>query len=400
MPFFKQFDKALLSIGTSGEQSSGQESSSSVAATKPAAASASDSPSDMFSGDTAASAPDSNSNIESSLLLTELSDAKSRIDKLESLNAALLARASKLEKTNESFATERETASAKMTNLQLELRMANMEAEHAARSARDRESSLAEMQLEIDLVTKSAMDANVRAAVGEEAAKTVQTDREYVRELEVKVTALQEWALAAAEAKRVAQERAARLEEKIRDLTEVDDDNGGLGGGGGGGKLSAGNADGSERRLWAQNLHTSGFGGGGGKLGSAGNADGSERRLWAQHSSLVVGAGLVGTRVHVLGDAVLEANESVVLRWQFDLTPTDTDIIFSILKGRWEGVQKSAQLKSADAIIRSRTVLGGAAGEATGAFAVKNACTLVWSNESSWVRPKTVKYTVEAFAVS
>jgi len=191
-----------------------------------------------------------------------------------------------------------------------------------------------------------------------------------VRELETKVTALQEWALAAAEAKRVAQERAARLEEKIRDLTEADDDNGGLGGGGGG------------------------------KLGSAGNADGSERRLWAQHSSLVVGAGLVGTRVHVLGDAVLEANESVVLRWQFDLTPTDTEIVFSILKGRWEGVQKSSQLKSADAIIRGRTVLGGAAGEATGAFAVKNACTLVWSNESSWVRPKTVKYTVEAFAVS
>ena len=322
----------------------------------------------MFDANTAA--PDSNSNIESSLLLTELSDAKSRIDKLESLNAALLARASKLEKTNESFAAERETAAAKMTNLQLELRMAKMEAEHAARSARDRESSLAEMQLEIDLVTKSAMDANVRAAVGEEAAKTVQTDREYVRELETKVTALQEWALAAAEAKRVAQERAARLEEKIRDLTEADDDNGGLGGGGGG------------------------------KLGSTGNADGSERRLWAQHSSLVVGAGLVGTRVHVLGDAVLEANESVVLRWQFDLTPTDTDIVFSILKGRWEGVQKSAQLKSADAIIRGRTVLGGAAGEATGAFAVKNACTLVWSNESSWVRPKTVKYTVEAFAVS
>ena len=371
MPFFKQFDKALLSIGTSGEQSSGQESSSSVAATKPAAASASDSTSDMFGGDTTNTAAPDSTNIESSLLLTELSDAKSRIDKLESLNAALLARASKLEKTNESFTAERETAAAKMTNLQLELRMAKMEAEHAARSARDRESSLAEMQLEIDLVTKSAMDANVRAAVGEEAAKTVQTDREYVRELEVKVTALQEWALAAAEAKRVAQERAARLEEKIRDLTEVDDDNGGLGGGGGGGKL-----------------------------GSAGNADGSERRLWAQHSSLVVGAGLVGTRVHVLGDTVLEANESVVLRWQFDLTPTDTDIIFSILKGRWEGVQKSAQLKSADAIIRSRTVLGGAAGEATGAFAVKNACTLVWSNESSWVRPKTVKYTVEAFAAS
>jgi len=324
-----------------------------------------DSASDFFGGDTSGgAAPDSGgANVESSLLLTELSDAKARIDKLESLNAALLARASKLEKTNESFADEREKAAAKMTNLQLELRMAKMEAEHAARSARDRESSLAEMQLEIDLVTKSAMDANVRAAVGEEAAKTVQTDKEYVKELEIKVTALQEWALAAAEAKRVAQERAARLEEKIRDLTEVDEDGG----------LS------------------------GGKLGST--SAGNERRLWSQHSSLVVGAGLVGSRVHVLGDAILEPNESVVLRWKFDLTPTDTDIVFSILKGRWEQVKKSSQLKSADAIIRDRTVLGGAAGEATGAFAVKNACTLVWSNEKSWVRPKTVKYTVEAFAI-
>ena len=357
----QQFDKALLSIGTS-EQASGQESSSSAA--KPSASAGVDSASDLFGGDTGASAPDSGgANVESSLLLTELSDAKARIDKLESLNAALLARASKLEKTNESFADEREKAAAKMTNLQLELRMAKMEAEHAARSARDRESSLAEMQLEIDLVTKSAMDANVRAAVGEEAAKTVQTDKEYVKELEAKVTALQEWALAAAEAKRVAQERAARLEEKIRDLTEVDEDGG----------LS------------------------GGTMGST-NA-GSERRLWQQHSSLVVGAGLVGTRVHVLGDAVLEPNESVVLRWKFDLTPADTDIVFSILKGRWEEVKKSSQLKSADAIIRDRTVLGGAAGEATGAFAVKNACTLVWSNEKSWVRPKTVKYTVEAFAI-
>ena len=357
----RQFDKALLSIGTS-EQASGQESSSSAA--KPSASAGVDSASDLFGGDIGASAPDSGgANVESSLLLTELSDAKARIDKLESLNAALLARASKLEKTNESFADEREKAAAKMTNLQLELRMAKMEAEHAARSARDRESSLAEMQLEIDLVTKSAMDANVRAAFGEEAAKTVQTDKEYVKELEVKVTALQEWALAAAEAKRVAQERAARLEEKIRDLTEVDEDGG----------LS------------------------GGKMGST-NA-GSERRLWQQHSSLVVGAGLVGTRVHVLGDAVLEPNESVVLRWKFDLTPADTDIVFSILKGRWEEVKKSSQLKSADAIIRDRTVLGGAAGEATGAFAVKNACTLVWSNEKSWVRPKTVKYTVEAFAI-
>ena len=58
----------------------------------------------------------------------------------------------------------------------------------------------------------------------------------YPREVLATVSGMHLWlligvtlvALAAAEAKRVAQERAARLEEKIRDLTEVDDDNGGL----------------------------------------------------------------------------------------------------------------------------------------------------------------------------
>mmetsp|Transcript_32329 Transcript_32329/g.69989 ORF Transcript_32329/g.69989 Transcript_32329/m.69989 type:complete len:603 (+) Transcript_32329:107-1915(+) len=374
--FETNFDKALLSIGTSGGQSSGQDPSSSSSKTPSAAAAAVISAneaeaaavlSDELYGDNAAAS--AGSNVESTLLLTELSEAKARIDKLESLNAALLARASKLEKTNESLAEEREKAVSKVTNLQLELRMAKMEAEQAARSARERESSLAEMQLEIDLVTKSAMDANVRAAEGMEAVKTVQTDKEHVKELEVKVKALQEWALAAAEAKRVAQERAAHLEEKVRDLTEPDDDVG-LGRG-------------------------SGVGGGG--MGSA--SSGNERRLWSQHSSLVVGAGLVGTRVHVLGDAPIEANESVVLRWKFDLTPSDTDILFSVLKGRWEGATKPGQLKSADAIIRDRMVTGGAAGETTGAFVINNACTLVWSNERSWVRPKTVKYTVEAYAV-
>jgi len=78
---------------------------------------------------------------------------------------------------------------------------------------------------------------------------------------------------------------------------------------------------------------------------------------------------------------------------------TLTDILFSVLKGRWEGATKPGQLKSADAIIRDRMVTGGAAGETTGAFVINNACTLVWSNERSWVRPKTVKCTVEAYAV-
>ena len=67
-------------------------------------------------------------------------------------------------------------------------------------------------------------------------------------------------------------------------------------------------------------------------------------------------------------------------------------------RGPFEAI-KRPQLKGADAIFRDRVVAGGGAGEATGAFAIKGSCKLVWSNETAWVRPKTVKYTVEAYAV-
>lgn len=48
---------------------------------------------------------------------------------------------------------------------------------------------------------------------------------------------------------------------------------------------------------------------------------------------------------------------------------------------------------------KNRTVTGGAAGETEAAFAVQNACTLLWSNHSSWVRPRTIKYAVDIVAV-
>ena len=46
-----------------------------------------------------------------------------------------------------------------------------------------------------------------------------------------------------------------------------------------------------------------------------------------------------------------------------------------------------------------RTVTGGAAGETEGAFAVQNACTMLWSNEKSWVRPRSIKYVIDIVAV-
>ena len=57
------------------------------------------------------------------------------------------------------------------------------------------------------------------------------------------------------------------------------------------------------------------------------------------------------------------------------------------------------QIKTADPLMKSRIVLGGGGGEVQSAFVVQNACTLVWSNEHTWVRPRTIKYSIEAFAV-
>ena len=108
--------------------------------------------------------------------------------------------------------------------------------------------------------------------------------------------------------------------------------------------------------------------------------------------------GMVGGRVIELGDVNLTANESVVLRWKFDLTPSDINILFSVVRGRWED-NSPAKLRKADALFRDKNVKGGGAGEVSGAFDVRGACTLVWNNSTSWVRPKTVKYTCEAYAV-
>ena len=89
--------------------------------------------------------------------------------------------------------------------------------------------------------------------------------------------------------------------------------------------------------------------------------------------------------------------ETVILRWKFDITPSDQDIMFSILKGKVD--KTMAMDKGTDAVIRNRLVTGGGGGEVQGAFVVQNACTLVWSNTHSWVRPRTVKYSLEALAI-
>jgi hypothetical protein len=256
---------------------------------------------------------------------------------------------------------ERDELSLKVSHLQLEKRMAVMEAEHATRAMQEKAASLAEMQLEIDLVTKASHQANVRASQGEVLIKHVKTDKKHVQELEVKVQALQEWALASSEAKTLAQERVRLLEAQMRamqqhsssSLSTLDDD------------------------------HSS-----------------QERILWSGNGSLVVGAGDVGVRVVALDAehvSQVRLSDRVILRWQFDLTTTDCTIDFSILKGACE--TKASQAK-ADYFIHNRMVNGGAAGDVENAFAIQNACTLLWSNQKSWVRPRTVKYTVHAIVVT
>lgn len=376
--FDTNFDKALLSMANQQDEDENGVNASS-----------------QSGGEATTSYLKSNSMEEgenvSSMLLTELSQAKSRIEQLEGTNESLMKRSGLLEDDNMNYQQERQSVNLKMSNLQLELRMARMETENATRAMREKASSLAEMQMEIDLVTKSAMNANARAAEGIEVVKSVKTDKAHVKELEAKVAALQEWAIASASAKEITLEQNKDLQKRLdamieeaayRDATAATEE------------ASKGDKIGS-LALRKKSKATSVIAG---DLSvETQKWDSSiERRLWTKSSSLVVGAGMVMSHIIKLGDCHIGKNESVLLRWKFDITPNDVDIVFSILKGQYEDHRA---MREADAIMRNRTVVSGGGGEVQGAFVKQNACTLVWSNQHSWVRPRSIKYVVEAFAV-
>ena len=237
------------------------------------------------------------------------------------------------------------------------------------------------MQMEIDLVTRSAMNANVRAAEGLEVAKTYQSDKAQVDELKAQVAALQEWAMAAAEAKEVIVEENKLLEQRLNELERAQN-----GSDGNDGVFDDVMNPRPMTTLRSDNISPSSKG----KI--------TERKLWTKSSSLVVGAGTNQCHVIEVGDHQVMDFETVILRWKFDITPGDVDIFFSILKGRVDCRDKNA-LKGANGLIKQRRVLGGGGGEVQGAFVIQDACTLLWSNEHSWVRPRTIMYEVEAFAV-
>lgn len=316
----------------------------------------------------------------SALLLAELSQTKSRIEHLETLNAQLAKRSSQVTKENEQYFSQLERQNLKMSNFQLELRMAKMETENATREMKAKAASLAEMQMEIDLVTRSAMSANARVAEGMEVAKSIRSDQAQVEELKAKVAALQEWAVASAEAKEAILEENKLLEKRLHQLENSEDKNA---------VIKEDSSIGGDKTMTLRSDNVS--------PSSKGKV--TERKLWTKSSSLVIGAGMVECRTIDLGENSVKNFETIVLRWKFDLTPNDVDIMFSILKGKYDKRDKNA-MKSAHALIRERRVVGGGGGETEGAFVIQNACTLVFSNAHSWVRPRTVKYEVEAFAIA
>ncbi|CAJ1966944.1 unnamed protein product [Cylindrotheca closterium] len=318
MDFESNFDKAILSVGQSG----GEQTSASA----PLAP------------------PDEQESALDSMLMNELGEAKNRIEKLEELNSAMMSRSTQLESSSQTLQAERDVALQKVDRLQMELKMAKMEAEHASRAMQDKAASLEEMQMEIDLVLKANAKANSRAAAGEEAFNSHKTDKQKVQQLEGQVQALQEWALASAESKRLVNERCQILENKLRQFQ---------------GRDSA--------------------------------VD--ENLLFKKNGSMVIGAGEIGNFVIELGEHAMKVDARfVVLRWKFDCSPSDHNIHFSIAKGKCE---TKAEYKNASYLVKDRIITGGAGGETELAFTTDHACTVIWSNEKSWIRPRTVQYTAE-----
>jgi hypothetical protein len=163
------------------------------------------------------------------------------------------------------------------------------------------------MQLEIDLVTRASVSASVRAAQGESLVKSKLREEAELAQLRSQVQALQEWACASAEAKSLATEHVRVLERQLSLYKQQQED-----------------------------------------------STSNERVLWNKHGSLVVGAGDVGSKVFELDQeeaATLSKDEHMVLRWKFDVAPSDLDVVFSLLKGNCHSPEKQSR---ADYIIQNR----------------------------------------------
>lgn len=357
MDFETNFDKALLSVGQQQQQQSGgQETSASTQDHGGGGTGGGRSSKQQSNGGGGC-----NSDNLDTMLLQELGEAKSRIEKLETLNSAMMSRSTQLEHTTKTLQKERDEARDANSRLRMELRMAQLEAEQAQRAMTDKVASLEEMQMEIDCMTKASLRANVRAAKGEEAANSLKSEKQNIQQLESQVQALKEWAMASSEAKQLMQERCRILETKLKQQQG----------------LLKGNATGSA-------------------VGDDDNAN-AEKVLFTKNGSKVVGAGDTGHIVLSLGEHAMTVDARfVVLRWKFDSSPPDLTVDFSVMKGKCETSSEQAR---ADYLIKDRVVNGGAGGETEGAFNTDAACTILWSNVKSWIRPRTVKYSLEVISL-
>jgi hypothetical protein len=333
--------------------------------------------------------------LEQLLIQSQLEESKAQCQKLESLNTNLLNRANRLDKLHEEMANQREEMERNMALLTAELRSTKAELDHTLLQQKEYVAKSAEMQMEIDFLTKASLQSNQQLVrVLEQQQRTQhhhslttnalssESVKQQQKEMEAKVTALTEWALASAEAKQLAVEHAKHLEHKVHELMDQ--------------------LEQQRRHLHLEDtsLHTTST------CGKEDYAQGllaelssKERKLWSEHSSMVIGAGLEGSYLlEYRTDAPLHEGELILVRWKFDITPSDMDIYFSVYKGRHLDNKKGWE--SADPIIKNRRVIGGGGGDIEGAFAVQNACTLVWSNTHSWIRPRTIKFFLEVYAIT
>lgn len=448
--FEANFDRALLSVGNSstgggntsrGQQQSGGEDAAEVRYSSSTTTTTNEGTTTTtpYLEDPSSSSTGGTATTTHLLLLAEqqLDEANSQIANLESIHATYQQRYDALEKSYMILQKERKSLTDTCAILRLELRGAKSDMEKWEREYRMACATVEEMRLEVDLATRAAAEANRRAAYAELGMSVGSSggggvggmtgmpargsggvggggggnqppaDNDYVSGLEAKVAALQEWALASAESKRLTAERCMELEERVRELEEqqgkslssLDDGEDGrdstiL--------MSSGLAESVDNKgcsisnVLGSNADASAGGNTSASSQYDGSPSGRERKLWTKSSSLVVGAGMVGHAILELGPISVEPSETVILRWKFDITPADLDIDFSVLKGMCEDARAR---RGADACLRVRRVMGGGGGDVGGAFARQNACTMVWSNEMSWVRPRTVKWTAEAVAI-
>ena len=411
--FETNFDRALLSVVNQGNhtklshiQSGGQDTSGTTTT-----ASSLDiyENGGLASGSNGGTGPGPGSNNSNNsmdrILMQEVSDAKKRIETLEQYNATLVSRSTQLENqyTNSKH-TVTELAQ-KISHIELEKKMAQMEVDHMTKQLQYNQSSLNEMQLEIELLSKQStiqQTAAHRRSVMEGDMKqhqqqqhhanrtTNRSDPELIQHLQEQVKALEEWAIASNHAKTIANDRIRILEQQLAAKQQSV------------GPTTSVITDVSSRSTGStSDVH---IGRSDGHSNNASMNDGNgEWVLDTRKASIVIGAGDVGIVLFELNPDQLKSVNSftqrIALRWRFDiLQGSDSDITFTILKGK---CTTAAQRRNADTMIQNRMVKGGAGGEIDeNAFSIHRSCTIVWSNQHSWIRPRTIKYILEAIVMN